>query len=120
MPFAPNGGGRGGEEESLSNLIAKTRAAKKEARDARASKLEGGWNSTPHRPVPYALRGSKPITDEPWARDNGINGRDADVDPAALPRDAVLLHGGRKAKSKRQQTAPDGRPAWDSSKSVHF
>ena len=28
-----------------------------------------GWNASPHRPIPYALHGLKPVTNEPWARD---------------------------------------------------
>ena len=30
--------------------------------------VSGGWDSSPLRATPYALRGMKPVTDEPWAR----------------------------------------------------
>jgi len=33
------------------------------------------WDSSPHRPIPSALRGLKPMTKEPWGSDNEIYNR---------------------------------------------
>ena len=38
-----------------------------------ASTLRRPWDSTIWRYTPPALRGLKPVTNEPWARDAGMN-----------------------------------------------
>jgi len=37
-----------------------------------ASPGRGGWDSTPFRPTPHALRGVKPVTREPWMLDQAM------------------------------------------------
>lgn len=65
----------------------------------------GGWDSSPARAVPYTLRGSKPVTDEPWARDN------VEVDRSNM------RNGGTPKKSARKVARPpEARPAWNNSK----
>ena len=49
-----------------------------------ASGLKGrggqpAWDTSTFRPVPYVLRGMKPITREPWAVDQAVN-RDMDLE----------------------------------------
>ena len=34
---------------------------------------QAGWDSSVWKYVPHALKGIKPVTNEPWARDAGMN-----------------------------------------------
>ena len=78
-----------------------------------------GWDSSPLRTVPHTLRGSKPVTDEPWQRDEELKNRlKAETDRK------FGAGGGKKARaasagsngSKTSSPSLDSRPAWDSSK----
>ena len=42
------------------------------SRAGAASPGRGGWDSTPFRPTPHALRGVKPVTREPWMLDQAM------------------------------------------------
>ena len=55
-----------GSHDSVAQLF--NRRAREDARKAKATRREG-WDPTPWRYVPPALRGLKPVTDEPWAAD---------------------------------------------------
>lgn len=87
-----------------------------------------GWDSSPARSVPYALRGSKPITNEPWAVDDAINrkgglekrgGLDTPPDGGSTVAKATPPASGRPSafRSAKKRVSPM-RPAWDGSKTL--
>ena len=69
----------------------------------------GGWDSTPQRSVPYALRGVQPVTKEPWGGDASRDGSGASGKPTAAKR-----AGFKRGVVTTVASAP--QPAWDSSK----
>jgi hypothetical protein len=73
-----------------------------------------GWDASPARAVPYTLRGTRPVTDEPWARDEAIN-RNAEMEGVGGHR-AGTKRGGKK----KPAVAIENRPAWDSSKTPYY
>lgn len=86
-----------------------------------------GWDASPARSVPYTLRGSKPVTNEPWAADEAVN-RNADLEKRGT-LDTPLE---RAAGGGKVTPPPSGRPGaaskakkknratWDSSKTTTF
>ena len=72
-----------------------------------------GWDASPARAVPYTLRGTRPVTDEPWARDEAIN-RNAEME--GIQSKAA----GKRAGKKKAALSMDSRPAWDSSKTPYY
>jgi len=88
-----------------------------------------GWNASPMRSTPYALRGTKPITNEPWAKDAEALGVDrgaekAIAEPGVHPADAMTAAGSmaivqkrgvKKAASKvaHAVSSVDNRPEWE-------
>jgi len=94
-----------------------------------AEKKEGGWNTSPHRSVPYALRGIRPMhTMEPWAKgvinkckEEELRAGGSSYATAGLSRlddgsrdDTVLLRR-RRAIEDMEASSLHGRPMWDSS-----
>lgn len=109
------GNGEEPAQASLSSMIAKTRAAKKSggnaAPSAKAAPIGPGWNSSPQKNTPYALRGIKPVTNEPWTGDE--RDKEFESSPDAAP----------KKRATRKKAAPPSKeigPGWDSSKTTHF
>ena len=91
-----------------------------------AEKKEGGWNTAPYRPVPYALRGVRPMhTYEPWGKDVILQSRKTGMmagtvyATATLKRlddgmyDSVAQLHRRRAVEDAQLSEVTGRPAWD-------
>jgi hypothetical protein len=89
---------------------------------------EGGWNPSPHRPVPYPLRGMRPMhSREPWSQTaiekshelrlpaghayatSGLTRLDDGM------RDDVAMLRRREKVEERQASAALSRPAWDPS-----
>ena len=57
-----------------------------------ATAEEAGWDSSPWKYVPHSLKGIKPVTNEPWARDEAVynESRNA-VDRRDVPADALAV-----------------------------
>lgn len=96
------------------------------ARSSVVEKKEGGWNSSPHRPVPYALRGLRPMhTMDPWSKDVMLDRKHKELPPsssystAGLSRlddgmnDSVAELYNRRQKEDRRLAESIGRPTWD-------
>ena len=91
-----------------------------------AEAKEEGWNSSPYRPVPYALRGIRPMhTMEPWAKDVINKCKEENYRPGSeyatqvlsrlddgLNDDYVALRRRRMAEDA-QYAQESGRQAWD-------
>lgn len=79
-----------------------------------------GWDVSPARATPYALRGVKPVTNEPWARDEAINrpGDESDI----VQMGAAAKPGAKRMpkKAKPPSSIVEARPAWDGSKTTHY
>ena len=75
----------------------------------------GGWDSSPLRNTPYALRGAKPVTDEPWARDEALS---RNMEEKTLKLSPGKARAGRKGANAKPPSAANVsfQPAWDSSK----
>ena len=100
-------------------MVEKSRAAKKHARAVplTAKPFTGpGWNSSTQRRVPYALRGIKPVTQEPWTTDENIT-RDQRQRSARASTSASAK---RRAPKRKIVPAKDIGPGWDSSKHTQF
>ena len=52
------------------------------------------WDSSPLRVVPHSLRGSKPVTDEPWARDEALSKAKEEMAVGGAPAAAAGERGG--------------------------
>jgi hypothetical protein len=96
------------------------------ARSAVAEKKAQGWNSSPHRPVPYTLRGMRPMhTMDPWSKDVMLERKHQQLPPgssystACLTRlddgmhDSVAALFNRQRKEERATAEQTSRPAWD-------
>ena len=73
------GSGRAGRSGQADDIVKLRRRRIAEEEAAAIKTNRPTWNSSPFREVPPALRGCKPITPEPWARDalvyeEGMNG----------------------------------------------
>ena len=55
-----------GKEAYADGTFGARRANRAETRE------EAGWDSSTWRYVPHALKGIKPVTNEPWARDEAV------------------------------------------------
>ena len=89
-----------------------------EAYDSGAKRLtvsreEAGWDSSTWRYVPHSLKGIKPVTNEPWARDEAVyNTSKNSVDRDGVAGDFTASE--MRALSLR---APqDSGPSWDASR----
>ena len=96
-------------------------------RSSIVEKKEGGWNSSPHRPVPYGLRGMRPMhTMDPWSKDVITKRKQQELPPsssystACLTRlddgmnDSVAELSRRRAEEEVRMSSSSARPAWDS------
>ena len=85
-----------------------------------------GWNASPFRPVPYALRGLRPMhTMEPWAQQVMDINKKQELRPASaystsgLARlddgmnDSVAMLRRRKTLEDLEFSSVHGRPVWD-------
>ena len=70
------------------------------------SEGEKNWDGTTMRYVPYALRGLKPVTNEPWARDEAVYRKDDGM--SEIPDEFV------KSEQFSFLTTNDS-PTWDAS-----
>ena len=96
------------------------------ARSAVAEKKAQGWNSSPHRPVPYTLRGMRPMhTMDPWSKDVILERKHQQLPSSASYSTACLtrlddgMYDNVAALFSRQRKEDGGfveqtsRPAWD-------
>jgi hypothetical protein len=115
-------------DSSLGDMVVQAREAKKRSKELGAQHggmkssttafVGPGWNSSPLRHTPHTLRGSKPMTDEPWTRDERANRRPELNDAGHRGREDDAEK--RRRKNKKPATPIDGRPAWDSSKTTFW
>ena len=75
-----------------------------------------GWNASPVRNTPYALRGTRPVTDEPWTRDAESMSRSAFGVRVEIDRPGPhksVTSASRKPKAKQHDAKPKGGAAAD-------
>ena len=70
-----------------------------------------GWNASPVRNTPYALRGTRPVTDEPWARDAESMSRSAFGVRVEIDRPGP--HKSVTSASRKPKAKPKGLAAAD-------
>ena len=70
-----------------------------------------GWNASPVRHTPYALRGTRPVTDEPWARDAESMSRSAFGVRVEIDRPGP--HKSVTSASRKPKAKPKGLAAAD-------
>ena len=75
------------------------------------------WDSSPARAVPYTLRGTKPVTDEPWARDEAVYSESMNAHGATEKRGASGLSTAEQLEYKT--SSKDDSLPWNNSTVAH-